>query len=53
MVLSQNPNKAVKLISFPELSLLKHILCQEIKPDKTRCMSNKKALEQDDNILRV
>ena len=35
MVLSQSLNKAEEMIHIPELNLLKHMLCQEIKTEKT------------------
>ena len=49
MVLSQSLNKAEEMI----LNLLKHMLCQEIKTDKTHRILNLKAFEQDDNPLRM
>ena len=36
MVLSQSLNKAEELIHITELNLLKHMLCQEIKTEKTQ-----------------
>lgn len=53
MVLSQSLNKAEEMIHIPELNLLKHMLCQEIKTEKTHWTSNLKAFEQDDNPLRM
>ena len=53
MVLSQNLNKAEEMIHIPELNLLKHMLSQEIKTEKTHWTSNLKAFEQDDNQLRM
>ena len=35
MVLSQSLNKAEEMIHIPELNLLKHMLSQEIKTEKT------------------
>ena len=35
MVLSESLNKAEEMIHIPELNLLKHMLCQETKTEKT------------------
>ena len=53
MVLSQSLNKAEEMIHITELYLLKHMLSQEIKTEKTHWASNLKAFEQDDNTLKM
>ena len=45
--------KAEEMMQFPALNLLKHMLCQEIKTDKTQWISKMKAFEQNDNPLRM
>ena len=45
--------KAEEMMQFQALNLLKHMLCQEIKTDKTHWISEMKAFEQDDNPLRM